>query len=87
MSVTFASSWSLLCALCFIKGKRLSGFEIYAAMSIHTLDMPLPVSSKKDTSTGIILDMGSINERLRYIVTASLFGWTHTQNDPCSTTG
>ena len=27
--------------------------------------------------------MGSANERRRYIVTSSLIGWTHTQNDAC----
>ena len=30
----------------------------------------------------IILGMGSANERRRYIVTSSLVGWTHAQNDP-----
>ena len=25
--------------------------------------------------------MGSANERRRYVVTASLIGWAHTQND------
>ena len=30
----------------------------------------------------IILDMDSANERLRYIVTSSLIGCAHTQNDP-----
>ena len=33
--------------------------------------------------TGIILCMGSANERLRYIVTSSLIGWAHTKNDSC----
>ena len=32
---------------------------------------------------GIILGMGSANERRRYIVTSSLIGWAHTYNDPC----
>ena len=32
---------------------------------------------------GIILGMGSANER-RYIVTSSLIGWAHIQNDPCA---
>ena len=32
---------------------------------------------------GIILDMGSANERERYIVTLSLIGWAHTKNYPC----
>ena len=33
-------------------------------------------------SSGIILGMGSANERWRYIVTSFLIGWAHTQNDP-----
>ena len=33
-------------------------------------------------ATGIILSMGSANERWRYIVTSSLISWAHTQNDP-----
>ena len=33
--------------------------------------------------SGIILDMGSANEKRRYIVTSSLIGWAHTENDPC----
>ena len=32
---------------------------------------------------GIILGMGSANERRCYIVMSSLIGWAHTQNDPC----
>ena len=32
--------------------------------------------------SGIILCMGSVSERQRYIVTSSLIGWAHTQNDP-----
>ena len=34
---------------------------------------------------GISLRMRPVNERLRYIVTPSLIGWAHTQNDPCAT--
>ena len=36
----------------------------------------------KDGVTGIILRMGSANDR-RHIVTQSLIGRAHTQNDPC----
>ena len=32
-------------------------------------------------NTGIILGMGSANGRQHYIVTSSLIGWAHTQND------
>ena len=32
--------------------------------------------------TGIMLAMGSANERRRYDVTSSLIGWTYTHNDP-----
>ena len=31
--------------------------------------------------SGIILGMGSANERKRFIVTPPLIGWAHTQND------
>ena len=34
------------------------------------------------TSLGIILGVGSGNERRRYIVPSSLTDWTHAQNDP-----
>ena len=33
--------------------------------------------------SGIILGMGSANERWRYNVTWSLIGWHHIHNDPC----
>ena len=36
--------------------------------------------------SGIILGMGSANTGRRYIVTTSLIGWFHTQNDPCALT-
>ena len=32
---------------------------------------------------GVIMGLGSANERRRYIVMSSLMGWVHTQNDPC----
>ena len=65
---------------------RLSGFQsfpqILKALSQalrpftewHCLEQP-----------GIILGMGSANERWCYIVTSSLIGWTHTQYDPWAT--
>ena len=34
------------------------------------------------TQTGIIMGMGSANERRHYCVTPSLIGRAHTQNDP-----
>ena len=36
------------------------------------------------SNAGIILCMGAANERRRYIITSSLIGCAHTQNDPCS---
>ena len=41
------------------------------------------VSSGSIVDTGIILCMGSVSERRRYVVTLALFGWAHTQNDSC----
>ena len=35
------------------------------------------------TVVGIVLCMHPTNERQRYIVTLSLIGWVHSQNDPC----
>ena len=42
-------------------------------------------SIKKDTLviSAVSLCMGSANEKRRYIVTSSLIGWAHTQNNPC----
>ena len=42
-----------------------------------------PFKCHSGPDAGIILWMRQPNERLRYIVTSSLIGWTHTQNDPC----
>ena len=39
--------------------------------------------SEVSHEAGIILCMGSANERPRYTVTWSLIGWAHTQNDLC----
>ena len=33
--------------------------------------------------SGIILDMGTTNEKWCYILTVSLISWAHIQNDPC----
>ena len=41
-----------------------------------------PNNLLRDFITGIILGMGWANERWCYIVTSSLIGWAHTQNDP-----
>ena len=50
----------------------------------------MPGSISIVLSAGIILDMGSPNEKRsyivlqrRYTVTPSLIGWAHTQDDPC----
>ena len=37
--------------------------------------------------SGIILNMCPVNERRRYIVTSSLIGWAHTQNEAFSLSG
>ena len=41
-------------------------------------------SAQQGSITGIYLCMRSANERWRYIVTLSLIGWAHTQNDHCN---
>ena len=42
---------------------------------------------KADDVTGIILGMGSANERRLYYVIPSLIGQVQTQNDPCAMMG
>ena len=42
------------------------------------------INMNQQTDAGIILCMRPANERRRYIVTSSLIGCAHTQNDPCS---
>ena len=37
------------------------------------------------SSIGIIVAIGSVNERYHYNVASSLIGWAHTQNNPCFT--
>ena len=39
------------------------------------------LSQTAEQNTGIILGIGSANERQCYIVTSPLTGWAHTQND------
>ena len=41
-----------------------------------------PVRSHVKKSSGIVLCMHPANDRWSYIVTSSLIGWVHTQNDP-----
>ena len=50
-------------------GEDISGTEMYSVI-IHLIQ-------------GAILYKRSANERRRYIVTSSLTGWSHAQNDPC----
>ena len=71
-------------------GPQLKKYGIEAAG--ETTDISQPWSYRcpdvNDTdnkaSAGITLGMGSANERRRYLVTPSLIGWAHTQNDTSS---
>ena len=47
----------------------------------------VPVHAYTKPSAWIILCMRPANERRRYNVTSSPFGWVHTQNDPCFSAG
>ena len=65
-------SWLPIWQICNIK---ISG-HLYCW---HNLAIP-----SSHHNPGIILCMCPANERRRYIVTSSLIGWAHTQNDPCN---
>ena len=49
---------------------------------ICALTFKLPLTPSFRGYSRIILCMRSANERWRYIVTSSLIGWAHAQNDP-----
>ena len=77
------TKWSLFTVWCniYITGPWEMGQHLCCAMTKHILvieSWALP-----DGISGIILCMRPANERRRYIVTSSLIGWAHTQNDPC----
>ena len=52
---------------------------MWSTCTVLTLKLDLIFSG----FSGIILWMRPVTERRRYIVTPSLIGWVHTQNDPC----
>ena len=60
--------------------KRASDVDS-VSMHIFTKQQPF---LKRDNTTRIILDIGAANERRGCIVTSSLIGCAHTQNDPCT---
>ena len=47
-------------------------------------DTNIPDSTKNLLFPAWVVDMGSVSETRRYIVTSSLIGWAHTQNDSCT---
>ena len=85
MPVIGVSLWCVqyLTWLDYLNGTRL--YFIYYQFHIITWPAPVIYSVHKifDSCTGFILCMHPSNERRRYIVTLSLIGWAHTQNDPC----
>ena len=53
--------------------------KTYPTICIHH------VKHEVNTELGIILGMGLVNERMRYIVTTLVIGWAHAQKVPCDT--
>ena len=65
----------------------ISGKNISVSTNWHAFHMLVPISVCAQwfmPYAGIILVMGSANERWRYNVTSSLIGWANTQKDPCT---
>ena len=54
------------------------GFQILRTVHLALVGCQIP---------GTIMDIGAAYERRHYIVTSSLSGWAHTQNDPWIYTG
>ena len=73
----------------FIYITSLFNISWMESICLNTQPYDAPPKTKKLTlkeqtneEAGIILCMRSANERRRYIITSSLNGWAHTQNDP-----
>ena len=62
----------------FVRNFRLNGNILFRFLCVQ-----MPYSCKNYSCSGIVFSMCSANERLRYIVTSSVIGWAHTQNDTC----
>ena len=56
-------------------------YHLWHGMVLHIHQIVFFIETMKYTYAGVILGMGSANERRRYNVTSSLIGWAHTQND------
>ena len=78
LSILRASSWLISHILkdCFTVTRQSHWGLLWLPYSVSEVTEYIWVKS------GIILGMGSANERRRYNVTSSLIGWAHTQNDP-----
>ena len=82
---TWPSSEVVSCSrgkICFWTGAWMifevfTGSKQYDMITLQSLTVPDVVTE----TTGIILGMGSANQRRLYIVTSSLIVWAHTQND------
>ena len=57
--------------------------DSYVNMAVVSLTAHCWSTNCWNIDAGIILGMGSADERRRYNVTSSLIGWTHAQNDQC----
>ena len=60
------------------RASMVKGYEHTYWFLIHISEFSVCINI-----AGIILGVGSANERWRYILTSSLIGCVHTRNDPC----
>ena len=68
---------------------RLTSLYRQLLLVLISADIVLPMiymcaNNMLQCNPAIILWLCPANERWRYIVTSSLIGWAHTQNDPCN---
>ena len=66
----FGSLWPISCS-----------YPRHSQLTRHSLK--LANGCIRQSLTALVLFMRPASERRRYIVTSSLIGWVHTQNDPC----
>ena len=69
---------------CFTSFPSMSSSDTSSEQSPSTVNTGNKCDAIITWSVGIILCVGSANERRRYTVTSSLINWAYTQNDPWS---
>ena len=76
--ITYKTDWEL--KKHYLSWQMILSSKIFEKFDFTEVYFPMGLID----NAGIILGMGSANERRRYIITPPLIGWAHTQNALCN---